>query len=59
MKNNKGFTLTEVMIAMVIIGIIALVLIVRSVSTKDKPKQENTDTTAKVTINVAGNGRYA
>ena len=53
LKNNKGFTLIELMIAIAIIGILALVLIPKVAGLKDNAKLTGLDTNVRVAISVA------
>ena len=53
MKNNKGFTLIELMIAIAIIGILALVLIPRVAGLKDSAREQGLDTNVRMGLSVA------
>ena len=52
MKNNKGFTLIELMIAIAIIGILALVLIPRVAGMKDQAKVAGIDSNLRVAAGI-------
>ena len=52
MKNNKGFTLIELMIAIAIIGILALVLIPRVAGLKDNARAAGLDSTIRVAMSI-------
>ena len=53
MKNNKGFTLIELMIAIAIIGILALVLIPKVAGLKDSAREQGLDTNVRMGLSVA------
>ena len=52
MKNNKGFTLIELMIAIAIIGILALVLIPKVGGMKSQAKLAGMDTNLRISMSV-------
>jgi type IV pilus assembly protein PilA len=53
LKNNKGFTLIELMIAIAIIGILALVLIPKVAGLKDNARTAGLDTNMRVALSLA------
>ena len=53
LKNNKGFTLIELMIAIAIIGILALVLIPKVAGMKDSARAAGLDTNVRIAVSVA------
>lgn len=55
MRKNKGFTLIELMIAVAIIGILALVLIPRVAGVKDTARETGVDTNVRMGLTVAEN----
>lgn len=55
MKNKKGFTLIEIMIAIAIIGILALVLVPRVASMRNQAKLAGVDTNMRIAQGVIEN----